>query len=150
MHRGENGSGLAFGIDGLCRKHGIEVEKNASEGSPYSIDANLLHVSYEGGVLEDPWAPADESMWLRTIAPEHAPEEADYVEIDFVDGDAIALDGKALSPASLLETLNNMAGKHGIGRVDIVENRCTGIKSRGVMRRLEERCSQRRIGQLSH
>ena len=114
-----------------AEKHDIEVEKGADGGSPYSMDANLLHTSYEGGVLEDPWAPADEAMWLRTVAPEHAPDEAVYADLDFKGGDAVALDGKVLSPAALLSALNETAGRHGIGRADIVENRYVGIKSRG-------------------
>ncbi len=114
-----------------AEKHGIEVEKGGDGGSPYSIDANLLHVSYEGGALEDPWTPADESIWLRTVSPERAPDEAAYVEVDFQGGDAVALDGEALSPAALLGALNELAGRHGVGRADIVENRYVGIKSRG-------------------
>ncbi len=114
-----------------AKEHGIEVEKSADGGSPYSMDANLLHVSYEGGVLEDPWVPADEAMWLRTVSPEAAPDEVAYVELDFDGGDAVAIDGEALLPAALLEALNALAGRHGIGRADIVENRYVGVKSRG-------------------
>ena len=112
-------------------EHDIEVEKGADGGSPYSMDANLLHVSYEGGILEDPWVPADEAMWQRTAAPEHAPDDPVHIEIGFECGDAVALDEKPLSPAALLSALNDLAGSHGVGRADIVENRYVGIKSRG-------------------
>ena len=114
-----------------AEKHGIKVDKGAGGGSPYSMDANLLHVSYEGGALEDPWTPADEAMWQRTVAPERAPDEPVCVDVDFERGDAVALDGKSLLPSSLLAALNDLAGHHGVGRVDIVENRYVGIKSRG-------------------
>ena len=114
-----------------AERHGIEVEKGDDGASPYSMDANLLHVSYEGGALEDPWTPADESVWLRTVSPERAPDEAAYVEVDFEHGDAVALDGETLSPAALLAALNELAGRHGVGRADVVENRYVGIKSRG-------------------
>ena len=114
-----------------AERHGIKVDRGADGGSPYSMDANLLHVSYEGGDLEDPWTPANESMWMRTVAAERAPDEAAYVDIDFSGGDAVAVDARPLSPAALLEALNELAGRHGVGRVDIVENRYVGIKSRG-------------------
>ena len=114
-----------------AERHGVPVDREPGGGSPYSMDANLLHVSYEGGVLEDPWAPPEEAMWRRTVAPEAAPDEAAYVEIGFARGDAVALDGVALAPAALLQKLNEIAGAHGIGRADIVENRYLGIKSRG-------------------
>ena len=114
-----------------AERHGIEVDKGPDGGSPYSMDANLLHVSYEGGDLEDPWTPANESMWTRTVAAEHAPDEPGYVDVDFSGGDPVAIDAKPLTPAVLLETLNELAGRHGVGRVDIVENRYVGIKSRG-------------------
>ncbi len=114
-----------------AERHGVPVEREPGGGSPYSMDANLLHVSYEGGVLEDPWAPPDEAMWRRTAAPETAPDEAAYLEIGFARGDAVALDGAPLAPAALLRKLNEVAGAHGVGRVDIVENRYLGIKSRG-------------------
>ena len=114
-----------------CVKHGIPVEKIAGNKSPYSMDANLLHISYEGGVLEDPRAQPEESMWLWTVSPEAAPDEAIYMELDYVKGDIVAIDGEKLSPASVLELLNKVAGAHGIGRADIVENRYAGMKSRG-------------------
>ena len=114
-----------------AKRHGIEIERGTGGGSPYSMDANLLHVSYEGGDLEDPWVGADDAMWRRTTSPERAPDEAQHVEIDFAGGDAVAVNGESLSPAALLESLNEAAGRHGIGRCDIVENRYVGIKSRG-------------------
>jgi len=113
-----------------ARKHGIKIEKKG-EKSPYSMDANLLHISYEGGILEDPNAEPEESMWLWTTAPEQAPDEAEYIEIGYENGDPITLNGNHLSPARLLAALNKLGGKHGIGRVDIVENRYVGMKSRG-------------------
>ncbi len=114
-----------------AERHGIGVERDAGGAAPYSMDANLLHVSYEGGVLEDPWAPPDEAMWRRTVAPEAAPAAPATIEIEFRGGDPVALDGEALTPAALLQKLNEVAGAHGIGRADIVENRYLGIKSRG-------------------
>ena len=114
-----------------CERHGIPVEMKLDGKSPYSMDANLLHVSYEGGVLEDPWAGPDESMWLRTVAPEQAPDEAAFVELDYRRGDIVAVNGEAMSPAQVLDTLNQVAGAHGVGRADIVENRYVGMKSRG-------------------
>lgn len=111
--------------------HGISIEGKKSGGSPYSMDANLLHISYEGGILEDPWNEAEEDMWRWTVAPETAPDAAEYIEIEFAKGDAIGINGKALSPAVLLKTLNELGGKHGVGRDDIVENRFVGMKSRG-------------------
>ena len=110
--------------------HGIPVERKHG-GSPYSMDANLLHISYEGGRLEDPWAEPEESMWLWTVAPERAPDQPHYLELGFRAGDPVSLDGEALSPATLLSTLNRVAGAHGVGRADIVENRYVGMKSRG-------------------
>jgi len=110
--------------------HGIPVERKHG-GSPYSMDANLLHISYEGGRLEDPWAEPEESMWLWTVAPERAPDQSRYLELGFQAGDPVSLDGEALSPATLLSTLNRVAGAHGVGRADIVENRYVGMKSRG-------------------
>ncbi len=112
--------------------HQISVPKDKRGEAPYSMDANLLHVSYEGKALEDPWAEADEGMYLRTVAPEQAPDKPAYLEIAFENGDAVAIDGEALSPAALLERLNDMAGANGVGRIDIVENRYVGMKSRGV------------------
>ena len=111
-------------------EHGIEIEKKGKK-SPYSMDANLLHISYEGGILEDPAAEPEESMWLWTNSPESAPDEAEYIELGYKNGDPITLNGEALSPATMLKTLNELGGKHGIGRVDIVENRFVGMKARG-------------------
>jgi argininosuccinate synthase len=99
---------------------------------PYSMDRNLLHISYEGGILEDPWNPPYEDMFLLTVSPEKAPDQAEHVEIDFEAGDPVAVNGEKLTPANLLARLNTIGGKHGIGRVDLVENRYVGMKSRGV------------------
>ena len=110
--------------------HGIQIEKKGKK-SPYSMDANLLHISYEGGILEDPAAEPEDSMWLWTNSPEKAPDEAEYIEIGYKNGDPITLNGEELSPATMLKTLNELGGKHGIGRVDIVENRFVGMKARG-------------------
>ncbi len=112
-------------------RHGIPVEKRRGGGSPYSMDANLLHVSYEGGALEDPWSEPEADMWSRTCAPEAAPDAAQYVEIAFAQGDPVAVDGEALPAAQLLARLNEIGGRHGVGRADIVENRYVGMKSRG-------------------
>jgi len=114
-----------------AERHGIPVEMKRGRKSPYSMDANLLHISYEGAVLEDPWKAPEESMWRWTVAPEHAPDRAAYVEIRFAHGDPVAVNGKAMSPAKLLAKLNDMGGRHGIGRLDLVENRYVGMKSRG-------------------
>ncbi|MEX2354178.1 MAG: argininosuccinate synthase, partial [Gammaproteobacteria bacterium] len=114
-----------------AEKNGIPVEAKRKGGSPYSMDANLLHISYEGGELEDPWCEPDEAMWRWSVAPEKAPDQAEFIEIEFARGDPIAINGKVLSPATLLKTLNETGGKHGIGRADIVENRYVGMKSRG-------------------
>ena len=111
-------------------EHGIKIEKKGKK-SPYSMDANLLHISYEGGILEDPNAEPEESMWLWTSSPENAPDEAEYIEIGYENGDPVTLNGEKLSPATMLESLNKLGNKHGIGRVDIVENRFVGMKSRG-------------------
>ena len=111
-------------------EHGIKIEKKGKK-SPYSMDANLLHISYEGGILEDPSAEPEEAMWLWSNSPENAPDKAEYITIDYKNGDPIALNGKALSPATMLKTLNELGGKHGIGRIDIVENRFVGMKARG-------------------
>lgn len=110
--------------------HGIPIERHGQK-SPYSMDANLLHISYEGGILEDPWAEPEESMWRWTVAPERAPDAPRYLELTFEQGDPVALDGRTLSPAELLAELNRIGGEHGIGRSDIVENRYVGMKSRG-------------------
>ena len=109
----------------------IPIEGKKKTGSPYSMDANLLHISYEGGQLEDPWCAPEESMWRWTVAPEDAPDSGESIELEFEKGDPIALNGKKLSPAKLLLSLNELGGKHGIGRDDIVENRYVGMKSRG-------------------
>ena len=109
----------------------IPIEGKRKTGSPYSMDANLLHISYEGGQLEDPWCAPEESMWRWTVAPEDAPDSGESIELEFKQGDPIALNGKKLSPAKLLLSLNELGGKHGIGRDDIVENRYVGMKSRG-------------------
>ncbi len=111
--------------------HGIPVEKNPSGGSQYSMDANLLHISYEGGQLENPWTEPSEDMWRWTVTLDAAPERPEYVELDFRSGDVIAIDGEALSPAAVVLRLNEMGSRHGIGRADIVENRYVGMKSRG-------------------
>jgi len=115
----------------FCEEHQIPVDAKRGEKSPYSMDANLLHISYEGDNLEDPWEEADESMWRWTVAPEQAPDKAQYVEIQFEHGDPVAVDGERLSPAGLLARLNQLGGAHGIGRSDLVENRFVGMKSRG-------------------
>ena len=112
-------------------EHNISVEKKKDGKSQYSMDANLLHISYEGGILEDPWAEAEEDMWRWSVSPEEAPDQAQYVELDFVKGDIVAIDGEKMSPATVMEWLNKVGGEHGIGRDDIVENRYVGMKSRG-------------------
>jgi argininosuccinate synthase len=112
------------------KEHKIPIE--ASLEKPYSVDRNLFHTSYEGGVLEDPWAEPDPAMFQRTRAPEKAPDQPRTLEIEFEAGNAVAIDGKKLSPAALLAQLNAIAGEHGVGRADIVENRFVGMKSRGV------------------
>jgi len=117
-----------------CNKHKIPVE--ASLKKSYSMDRNLLHISYEAGILEDPWfdptTKENKGMFKLSVAPEDAPDKAEYVELDFVKGDCVAINGKKLTPGKLLKALNKLGGKHGIGRVDIVENRFVGMKSRGV------------------
>jgi len=115
-----------------CRTHDIPVDfAGAKKKSPYSMDANLLHISYEGDQLEDPWVEPEEEMWRWSVSPEAAPDEATYLELDFERGDIVAVDGQAMSPATVLETLNRVGGANGIGRDDIVENRYVGMKSRG-------------------
>ncbi|MEB4591808.1 argininosuccinate synthase [Candidatus Thiothrix sp. Deng01] len=115
-----------------AEQHNIPVDfKKAGKKSPYSMDANLLHISYEGGPLEDPWFEAEEDMWRWSVSPESAPDKPTYVEITFQGGDPVALDGQAMSPAAILETLNKLAGANGVGRLDLVENRYVGMKSRG-------------------
>jgi len=115
-----------------AEEKGIEVAKDKMGEPPYSMDANLLHISYEGKQLEDPWHEPSESMYLRTISPEKAADKATYIEIEFSKGDPVAINGETLSPAKLLDKLNQIAGANGIGRLDLVENRYVGIKSRGV------------------
>jgi len=114
-----------------AEQHGIPVEMKRGKASPYSMDANLLHISYEGGILEDPWAEPDDSMWRWSVAPENAPSVPREIELTFQCGDIVEIDGQAASPATALETLNRIGGEHGIGRSDIVENRYVGMKSRG-------------------
>ena len=114
-----------------AEQHGIPVEMKKKAGSPYSMDANLLHISYEGRILEDPAAEPEESMWRWSVSPEKAPDEPEYLDMEFKRGDVVALNGNKLSPASVLEKLNQLGGKHGIGRLDLVENRYVGMKSRG-------------------
>src|SRR3954452_4063893 len=114
-----------------AEQHDIPVEMKKKNGSPYSMDANLLHISYEGRILEDPAQEPEESMWRWSVSPEKAPDQAEYLELEFKQGDIVALDGKKLSPARMLAKLNQLGGKHGIGRLDLVENRYVGMKSRG-------------------
>ena len=115
-----------------AEKHGIPVEmKHKQGGSPYSMDANLLHISYEGRHLENPNAEAEESMWRWTVSPENAPDAPEIIEIEFKAGDPVAINGKTYQPHELLAELNRVGGKHGIGRLDLVENRFVGMKSRG-------------------
>lgn len=115
-----------------AEKHGIPVEmKHKQGGSPYSMDANLLHISYEGRHLEDPSAEAEEEMWRWTVSPEKAPDAPEYLDIEFKNGDIVALNGKALKAHEILAELNRIGGKHGVGRLDLVENRYVGMKSRG-------------------
>jgi len=112
--------------------HGIPVErKRENSKSPYSMDANLLHISYEGYDLEDPWCEPKEDMWRWSVSPEKAPDEAEYIELTYQGGDITAVNGEAMSPAQVLAELNRLGGRHGIGRIDIVENRYVGMKSRG-------------------
>ncbi|MSR11346.1 MAG: argininosuccinate synthase [Gammaproteobacteria bacterium] len=114
-----------------CEKHKIPVEMKQGKKSPYSMDANLLHISYEGNILENPAAEPEESMWLWTSSPKTAPDQVTYIELEYQCGDIVALDGVKLSPANVLTRLNQIAGANGIGRADIVENRYVGMKSRG-------------------
>ncbi|MFT5487755.1 MAG: argininosuccinate synthase [Paracoccaceae bacterium] len=116
----------------FAREHQIPISRDKIDEPPYSTDANLLHISYEGKALEDPWVEADEAMYTRSVSPEMAPDTPTYVEIDFDQGDAVAVDGQEMSPATLLTKLNELGGANGIGRIDIVENRYVGMKSRGV------------------
>lgn len=112
-------------------QHGIVVEKKKGQKSPYSMDANLLHISYEGGIIEDPANEPEEDMWLWTVSPENAPDKAIYLDISFEKGDISAINGEAMSPATVMEYLNKVGGANGIGRDDIVENRFVGMKARG-------------------
>jgi len=113
-------------------RHGIPVDfKKRTGGAPYSMDANLLHISYEGGVLEDPATEPEESMWRMTVSPEKAPDTPQVVELTYRHGDIVAIDGTEISPAGVLSTLNDIGGRHGVGRLDMVENRYVGMKSRG-------------------
>jgi len=114
-----------------AEQHGISVEMKRGKASPYSMDANLLHISYEGGILENPWAEPEEDMWRWTVSPEAAPDQPTYIELTYQHGDIVAIDGVAYTPAEVLEKLNKIAGDNGIGRLDIVENRYVGMKSRG-------------------
>ena len=116
----------------FAEQHGIPVErKREGSKSPYSMDANLLHISYEGYDLEDPWCEPSESMWRWSVSPEAAPDEAEYIELSYQRGDIVAINGETMTPAAVLTELNRLGGKHGIGRIDIVENRFVGMKSRG-------------------
>jgi argininosuccinate synthase len=114
-----------------ANKHKIPVEMKRGKKSPYSMDANLLHISYEGAVLENPWKEAEPTMWRWTVAPERAPARPTYIELSFRRGDPIAINGREMSPAKLLARLNELGGRNGIGRLDLVENRYVGMKSRG-------------------
>jgi len=115
-----------------AEEHGIEIDyQKQGKKSPYSMDANLLHISYEGDILEDPWNEAEDDMWRWSVSPEQAPDEPTYIELTYVKGDPVALNGEELSPATMLKTLNEIGGANGVGRLDIVENRYVGMKSRG-------------------
>ena len=113
-----------------CDKHGIEIQKKKGK-SPYSMDANLLHISYEGDILENPWNEPEDDMWLWSVSPEAAPDEPTYIDLTYKSGDIVAIDGNAMTPAEVLTYLNKVGGANGIGRVDIVENRYVGMKARG-------------------
>ncbi|ATX76005.1 argininosuccinate synthase [Reinekea forsetii] len=115
-----------------CAKHDIPVDFNkAGKKSPYSMDANLLHISYESGILEDPWTEAEEEMWRWSVSPEAAPDQATYIELSYLTGDIVAIDDQAMTPAEVLTYLNKVGGDNGIGRLDLVENRYVGMKARG-------------------
>jgi len=116
----------------FAEKHQIPIAKDKRGEAPFSVDANLLHISAEGKVLEDPWQEAEEYVYSRTVAPEQAPDKPTYIEIEFEKGDPVAIDGQRLSPAALLSELNRLGGENGIGRLDLVENRFVGMKSRGI------------------
>lgn len=114
-----------------AESHAIPVEYKRGSASPYSMDGNLLHISYEGGLLEDPWVEPDEAMWRWTLSPEQAPDQPRYLELDYRHGDVVAIDGAAATPAQVMATLNRLGAENGIGRLDLVENRYVGMKSRG-------------------
>ncbi|MES3709224.1 argininosuccinate synthase [Pseudomonas putida] len=114
-----------------AEQHGIPIERHGKKKSPYSMDANLLHISYEGGVLEDTWTEHEEDMWRWSVSPENAPDQATYIELTYRNGDIVAIDGVEKTPATVLADLNRIGGANGIGRLDIVENRYVGMKSRG-------------------
>jgi argininosuccinate synthase len=116
---------------GYAEEHGIPVDFKKKKGAPYSMDANLLHISYEGGVLEDPQYEPEESMWRITVSPEKAPDKPEHVELEYRKGDIVSVNQKELSPANVLAELNRLGGQHGVGRLDMVENRYIGMKSRG-------------------
>ena len=144
----------------FCQAHGVAVKAGKENAPPYSMDANLLHISYEGGILEDPSTAPEESMWQMTQSIDKAPQEPEIVEIEFLKGDPVAINSTPLSPASILRELNRLGGKHGIGRLDIVENRFIGMKSRGCYetpggslllkahRAIESICLDREVVQL--
>ena len=115
-----------------AEKHNIPIDyQKQSKKSPYSMDANLLHISYEGDILEDPWVEAEDDMWRWTVSPEDAPDQAEYIEITYEKGDIVAINGETMSPATVMEDLNRRGSANGIGRLDLVENRFVGMKSRG-------------------
>jgi argininosuccinate synthase len=114
-----------------AEQHKIPIEQKRGKKSPYSMDANLMHISYEGGILEDPWAEPEEDMWRWTVSPEAAPDKPTYLELTYEKGDIVAIDGERVSPAQVMEKLNKLGGENGIGRDDLVENRYVGMKSRG-------------------
>jgi len=114
-----------------AESHGISVEMKKGKSSPYSMDANSLHISYEGRILENPWTEPEEDMWRWTVSPENAPDQATYIELTYRNGDIVEIDGVPYTPHQVMENLNKIAGANGIGRLDIVENRYVGMKSRG-------------------
>jgi len=114
-----------------AEEHGIPIERKKGNESPYSMDANLLHISFEGNELEDPWTEPADNIWRWTRSPEEAPDEARYVELEYEKGDIVAIDGERMTPGKVIERLNRIGGEHGVGRIDIVENRYVGMKSRG-------------------
>jgi len=133
------GPAVARPAAALREKHRIPVDfKKKKGGAPYSMDANLLHISYEGGVLEDPGYEPEESMWRITVSPQKAPQRPEYVELEYRRGDIVAVNGKKLSPARVLAELNRLGGRHGVGRLDLVENRYVGMKSAAATRRRAE------------